>query len=402
MRCEDPGRHSGSDSLAVRLGARKPSPLNAAAQDTGRQDANDKNQTARYWGARSHTSVLSADRNMCWSLSQQLTSLRALQPQIALRIPKSSTKRLISAVSGLAQGAPPAAFPAGGPWLCLERAVGERQGVDAALWESGHFHAQVYPDLPLSPAWHDLLQLGLGGQNSVPATPSSGGAVGASSSSSTRQWNVRTVAAQCRSRSELQRLMQQAAGEGGADALLLVSGSHPARQLPLAASLLPNSVALLQAGVRMREAGELPAALSLWAVENPAHPLESLELKAAAGAEVVLTQPPFLRERSQAWFEGALAAGLSTRVHILPGVPMASSLGNLDFWLRLAGLRDDPGAGQVLGSFPRKGPRESAEEHAAAVKDWNAAFIRDVSAPHCGAALGSVRTWSTRPFCRQR
>lgn len=53
------------------------------------------------------------------------------------------------------------------------------------------------------------------------------------------------------------------------DALLLVSGSHPVRQLPMASQLLPGSVKMLQRGQQLKAAGVLPQQLELWAVANP-------------------------------------------------------------------------------------------------------------------------------------
>jgi hypothetical protein len=54
-----------------------------------------------------------------------------------------------------------------------------------------------------------------------------------------------------------------------ANALLLVSGSHPVRQLPMASQLLPGSVHMLQRAVQLKQQGVLPQQLELWAVANP-------------------------------------------------------------------------------------------------------------------------------------
>ena len=67
----------------------------------------------------------------------------------------------------------------------------------------------------------------------------------------------------------------------------------------------------------MREEGYLPPALSLWAVENPMlAPVGRLRRKAEAGAEVVLTQPLLLWDRSQRWAEEADAQLLSKNVKV--------------------------------------------------------------------------------------
>ena len=123
--------------------------------------------------------------------------------------------------------------------LCLERAVGEKHGVDANLWDSCHFRAQVYPDLPLATTWRDLLRRTV---QTAGREPEPGRVEPPSAACPAERWTVRTVAAQLRSRDQLRSMMLAAAGvdEGGdprpgaarADALLFVSGSHPARRLP--------------------------------------------------------------------------------------------------------------------------------------------------------------------------
>jgi len=85
--------------------------------------------------------------------------------------------------------------------------------------------------------------------------------------------------AQLRSRSALEaRLLQRAgrradggraAGVAAADALLLVSGSHPLRDLAAPARLAAGALEALRAAAALRAAGRLPRALSLWAVANP-------------------------------------------------------------------------------------------------------------------------------------
>lgn len=67
----------------------------------------------------------------------------------------------------------------------------------------------------------------------------------------------------------------------------------------------------------MREEGYLPPSLSLWAVENPMlAPVARLRQKADAGAEVVLTQPPLLWERTARWAEEADRSLLSSNVKV--------------------------------------------------------------------------------------
>jgi hypothetical protein len=94
--------------------------------------------------------------------------------------------------------------------------------------------------------------------------------------------HVATVGAQLRSLQDTAEAMCWAAGvtptgqkldqqdeRPHADALLLVSGSHPVRQLPMASQLLPGSVHMLQRAVQLKQQGVLPQQLELWAVANP-------------------------------------------------------------------------------------------------------------------------------------
>ena len=125
------------------------------------------------------------------------------------------------------------------PTLTLERAVGDKHGIDQNLWDSCHFRAEIYPDLPLATTWRDLLRRTV----QTAGRDSEAGWVGpAAQACPAERWTVRTVAAQLRSRDQLRAMMLSAAGvdasgdpkPGGssADALLFVSGSHPARHLP--------------------------------------------------------------------------------------------------------------------------------------------------------------------------
>lgn len=270
------------------------------------------------------------------------------------------------------------------PALLLERSVGDKNALDQKLWDSCCFQAEVYPDLPVASTWRDLLRRTMGqrvgkerkgGRMLVPSVACSG-----------ERWTVHTVAAQLRSRDQLRSMMLAAAGlDAGnetkcschpADALLLVSGSHPARQLPGASRWLQDSFDLLLAASAMREQGHLPASLSLWAVENPMlAKVERLRRKVDAGADVVLTQPPLLWNRVQHWAEEADKQRISSNVKVVLGLPIITSVGNLEFWLRLCNVRTLPESQHLLSSFP--GPQQrSKEEHAAAVRAWNATLIQ--------------------------
>ncbi|KAL4458173.1 hypothetical protein ABPG75_013038 [Micractinium tetrahymenae] len=278
-----------------------------------------------------------------------------------------------------------------GPALCLERAVGEKHGIDQNLWDSCHFRAQVYPDLPLATTWRDLLRRTV---QTAGRQPEAGGVEPPAKVCPAERWTVRTVAAQLRSRDQLRAMMLSAAGVDAAgdpkpgvqpaDALLFVSGSHPARRLPGASKWLQDSFDLLLLASAMREEGYLPPALSLWAVENPQlAPVARLRRKVDAGAEVVITQPPLLWERTARWAEEADRSLVSSNVKVVLGLPIVPSIGNLDFWLRLCGVRHMPEAQALLRTFPQLGGAEgggdsqpSKEEHAAAVRQWNADLIK--------------------------
>ncbi len=58
-------------------------------------------------------------------------------------------------------------------------------------------------------------------------------------------------------------------------------------------------------------------------------------------------------------------------------MPMVSSAGNLDFWLRLCGVRGLPECVELLAAFPRQ-DELGKEAFDAAVKRWNADFIQRV------------------------
>ena len=65
-----------------------------------------------------------------------------------------------------------------------------------------------------------------------------------------------------------------------ADALLLVSGSHPFRSALSWTGMLQDSTAALLAALRLQQEGLLPADTALWAVANPlADAPEQLERK---------------------------------------------------------------------------------------------------------------------------
>ncbi len=70
-------------------------------------------------------------------------------------------------------------------------------------------------------------------------------------------------------------------------------------------------------------------------------------------------------------------------MQIVVGIPMVSSAGNLDFWLRLCGVRHLPECSDLLAGFPRQGDL-GKEAFNAAVKQWNADLIQRVGCWHGG------------------
>lgn len=246
-----------------------------------------------------------------------------------------------------AQAAPPryGGDPfAAGPAALLERPAGPT--VDAPLWATGAFAGEVYPDLPVAATWRGALRAATGGllDNSVddatgdPARPAS---------------LIRTVAAQARGRGAVRDRLRAAAGwgaGGGAvpDALLLLAGGHPARSLwaPMGA------VGMLQEAASMRAAGELPPSLALWAVVNPlTEPPARAAAKVDAGATVIVTQPPLLWPRWEAWWKGVADAGLPGAARVVAGVALPPTPNALRFWLALAGATSLDGAAATVAAF---------------------------------------------------
>uniref|UniRef100_A0A1D2A210 Methylenetetrahydrofolate reductase (NAD(P)H) n=1 Tax=Auxenochlorella protothecoides TaxID=3075 RepID=A0A1D2A210_AUXPR len=266
--------------------------------------------------------------------------------------------------------------------LTLERKVGREAGSDEELWRSGAFGAGVVPDLPPATTLRQLAAQALrlpGGHVAESPTTAPPATCRAPAGLTPQQppgcITVRSVAAQLRSREDLRRRMAAAvAGSEGhppAQALLLLSGGHPVRTLPIVPHFLGNSLSMLRDAGTARSRGELPADTRLWAVANPgSETLRRLAAKVEAGASTVLTQPPLLWRRSREWMERAAENGLTHRARIVLGVPLITSRSNLEFWLFLIGAgAGDEEAAQLLADFP-------ASQDAEGVRAWNADLIR--------------------------
>ncbi|CAI7882041.1 unnamed protein product [Closterium sp. NIES-54] len=155
---------------------------------------------------------------------------------------------------------------------------------------------------------------------------------------------VLTVAAQVKTSEAVRQQMvekavQVAGGREGSSpgALLLLSGAHPMRSWPLMSRLMPtNSLHVLRDAHRLREAGQIPRCVQLWAVENPlTGSVDRLEQKLEAGAEAIILQPPVVPEAFQQWWCAAEQRGLTTAVPMIIGMPLITSARNLAFWMLL-------------------------------------------------------------------
>ncbi len=192
------------------------------------------------------------------------------------------------------------------------------------------------------------------------------------------------MGAQLRPAQELRQLVASACGgPAPARALLMVSGSHPLRSLPLASGLLRHDSAwLLREAAAMRAAGDIGAATQLWAVANPVTEPSAarLERKVEAGAQVVLTQPPLDWPAFERWMGDAEARGLASAARLLVGVPMLTSAANAAFWLGLCGAYSNGAARQLVQEFRRQEAALPGDQLDLWSLAWNEALVRRVLA----------------------
>jgi len=220
--------------------------------------------------------------------------------------------------------------------LTLERTVGATSGADTDLVTTGAFGAQVFPDLPAATTWANLWK-SMGSSAATSQDEDKGSDVAPDS------LKVITVAANLRSMQEIEQRMVAAttAGPSGrpADALLLVTGSHPLRTLPGSRRLLPTSLATLELASQLKARGVIPAATQLWAVANPNNEQGAglAAEKVARGASVLLTQPPLDAGAFEAWLRDADRRGLGRQARLVVGHPWFTSASNAAFWGALAG-----------------------------------------------------------------
>eukprot|EP00210_Caulerpa_lentillifera_P003688 g3521.t1 len=148
--------------------------------------------------------------------------------------------------------------------------------------------------------------------------------------------NAKTIAVQARSKKFLLQLMKHY-GEN-VEALLCLSGDSYLRKLPFAQWCLQDSLWILEQTKILKERGDLPKALQLWAVANPNKltALDQLQYKIDRGAEVIVTQPPLLRDNFENWLHNVMMKQLDKEVQILIGIPIITSFTMMKFWCTLA------------------------------------------------------------------
>lgn len=299
---------------------------------------------------------------------------------------------------------------------------------DESLWRSGAFACEVFPDLPVAASWKGLLRAASGGllDSEVDATTGDAPGVGRrrrrqgqegeaevpSSSSSAPAlpptFVVRTVAAQVRGLRSVTARIQRAAGvgpggepleeetEGGKkvhspDALLLLSGGHPARSLWAPT----DSLRMLRAAADLRERGLIPKNIELWGVANPLleKPERAAVAKRDAGADAVVTQPPLSERAWLCWWEGVQRlknSGSNNSVPPLPvvgGLALPHSAGALRFWVALCGAAGVEGVEEEVAAFARGAAEAAAQAGSSSSPSTVAAAQRAHALSYCRRAL---------------
>ena len=275
---------------------------------------------------------------------------------------------------------------------------------DRALWESGAFVCEVYPDLPVAASWRGLLRAASGGLLDSAVDAATGDAPGAgrrrrrgrdgdgggggspSLAPPPPSFVVRTVAAQVRGLGSVKARIQRAAGvgpggeplsesggegEGGGsrkrvhspDALLLLSGGHPARSLLRSPT---SSLEMLRAAVELRDRGLIPRDVELWGVANPLveEPERAAVEKAADGADAIVTQPPLSERAWLRWWEGVQRISSSSSSSssspgsssasvppVVGGLAVPNSPGAFRFWVALCGAGGVEGVDEEAAAF---------------------------------------------------
>lgn len=221
--------------------------------------------------------------------------------------------------------------------ITAEQAQDSQERGYRRLFDSGFIDAVTLPDLPLISRFRDLLvggglsRLKKNGRH-VPIERRISSTLAATTEP------VFTVSASLRTAGMVVR-RASAARAGGAVALLILSGGGLLRRLAGIVKLnwlLPqNSFRILRV-IRKKFPDQI-----LWAVENPILPdpvarARRMQRKVEAGAQAILTQPPFLWGRFERWLAEVRELGVTTPV--ICGVPIITSSLSLRTWLFLVGL----------------------------------------------------------------
>ena len=247
----------------------------------------------------------------------------------------------------------------------------------AQLIERGAVDAVTLPDIPLVGRLGDAVRLF--GRRERPASLFDAVA-------ETREPIV-TIAAGTRTRSSVEARILRAVA-AGARGLLVLSGGDLVRRglgaVPGGSSLLPmDAFRTLELVRRLRESGQLPEGLPVWAVENPLvgrveARVDRLARKIDAGAEAILLQPPLLWERHEAWWDRVHARGL-TSTPLVVGVPVVSSAAMLRFWFFLVGCGTRSAEARALLRDYRTAEGDLDEEGFTAFKRrWSADLVRRI------------------------
>lgn len=270
------------------------------------------------------------------------------------------------------------------PALTLERGIG-RFADDTEIWQKGPFRAGITPDLPAVSSWKELGARLLGRQPAAPQVLNDHQETNWSGLPNIdQQYHVQTLAAQTCTHKQMRQRMLDAcncsnlSSKPPADALLLLSGSHPLRQLPWADRWMTNSLQTLKLAHELRLAGDLPTDVSFWAVENPLiHSTDRLKQKIAAGAEVIVTQPPLLWDRFEAWMNKVQQQNLLGETKLIVGCPMISSAANMKFWLHLCQASNLPDAITAIKPFS-DAAADGKLSLAGHCQEYNAALVHKV------------------------
>lgn len=261
-----------------------------------------------------------------------------------------------------------------GPHMTLERAIGDKAGSDNETFQHGLFDGCVYPDLPLVGS-----SMADGIESCIISQVQETLREGQKSTNTRPLWVARTIAAQCLDKNHINEkilrsgnLFRASTQKNVRGAFLCVSGADPSRMLPFVKETVKDGIYILNQARYMRQQGDIPESVALWSVGNPmTDPVSSVHRKVDAGAQVILTQPPFFQYASESWFQSLE----DIPARILAGVPIITSPRNLSFWCGLCRVDGSPEAQALQETFPVKSMTENTSEYEDRVIRWNRQFI---------------------------